>query len=399
MRVLHVSYRDNNGGAAIAASRLHSAMLAQGIDSTLFCIQRSGDMECTCSAMGSLGRALNSIKQKLSYKLMQLFKVRGSLNLFGSGVANRINKMDVDVVNLHWINCETLSISEINKIKHPIVWTLHDLWPMLGCEHYPQQNDRRYIDGYTLGIFDLDAWTWRRKRKKWSNFSPVVVCVGNWLANCAKQSILLKDKRIEVIHNTLNIEIFKPIDKEKAREILNLPQNKKLVLFGAMGGMTDARKGFDLLLCALNKLWESGDSSQIELVVFGRKEVGLEKEVPFSVHYLGQIYNDALSAVVYSAADVMCVPSRQETFGQTAAEAMACGTPVVAFNYSGLIDIIDDKVNGRLVPPYDTAEYGKAIEDVLSDNEMKLNCREKVLRICSDERVVNSYVEIYKSVI
>ncbi|MDP8933007.1 MAG: glycosyltransferase, partial [Cyanobacteriota bacterium] len=104
-------------------------------------------------------------------------------------------------------------------------------------------------------------------------------------------------------------------------------------------------------------------------------------DVGFKTHYLGRLEDETL-AKVYAAADVMVVPSRYEAFGQTASEALACGTPVVAFNVTGLKDIVDRQQNGYLAEPYDSEDLARGIAWVLEDPErhQKL-CRSARLKV------------------
>ncbi|MEO1149300.1 MAG: glycosyltransferase, partial [Cyanobacteria bacterium J06638_22] len=143
-----------------------------------------------------------------------------------------------------------------------------------------------------------------------------------------------------------------------------------IVLFGSAHGTSEKRKGFHLLLGALAELNQLSDaSSHIQLAVFGQKSPDQGIDFGFKTHYLGTFQDDLSLSLVYSAADVMVVPSLQEAFGQTAFEAMACGVPVVAFDATGLKDIVEHKLNGYLAQPFDTADMANGLHWILSNPE------------------------------
>ena len=136
-----------------------------------------------------------------------------------------------------------------------------------------------------------------------------LVTPSHWLAECAKSSSLLQEYPVNVIANGLDPEVYKPLNRLLLRESLNLPQNKQLVLFGAMQGTDDRWKGFPLLVPALQSLSKSGWQDKIELVVFGSSQPENPMDVGFKTHYLGRLEDESL-AKVYAAADVMVVTSR-----------------------------------------------------------------------------------------
>lgn len=225
-----------------------------------------------------------------------------------------------------------------------------------------------------------------------------IVGLSKWLAECARKSTLFRDKKVINLPNPIDTTIFKPFDKEKARELWSLPLDKKLVLFGAMGATSDPRKGFVQLSEALNKLVDKN----IELVVFGSSKPKNSQNFGFKTHYLGHLHDDVSLVTLYSAADVMVVPSLQEAFGQTASESMACGTPVVAFGATGLLDIVDHKLNGYLAKPFDTTDLAFGIEWVLNApnyNELCKNAREKVIREFDSVVVAKKYIKLYEEIL
>jgi len=158
-----------------------------------------------------------------------------------------------------------------------------------------------------------------------------VVGLSRWLNQCAKDSTLLKDKKHVSLPNPLNTNIYKPFDKGKSRELWSLPQDKKLVLFGAMSATSDINKGFKELSEAIQML----TCKDVEFVVFGSSEPENAPDFGFKTHYLGSLADDVSLVTLYSAADVMIVPSLQENLSNAIMESLACATPVVGFDIGG----------------------------------------------------------------
>jgi len=274
-----------------------------------------------------------------------------------SGVIDSINDTSPDIVHLHWICAAMIKLEDLRKINAPIVWSLHDMWAFTGGCHYDEecqayeQNCGNCIVLRSTKEHDLSRKVYRRKEKVFAQIGNMtIVGLSRWLSECAKKSSLLKDKTHISLPNPIDTNLFKPFDKQKARGLWDLPTDKYLILFGAMGATSDPRKGFKELKEALAHLI----NSNIELVVFGSNEPKESQKLGFKTHYLGYLHDDVSLVTLYNAVDIMIVPSLQEAFGQTASESMSCGIPVVAFGSTGLLDIVDHKVNGYLAKPFES---------------------------------------------
>src|SRR5690606_33089294 len=313
-----------------------------------------------------------------------------------------INSATADLVHLHWVNSGGMSVSEIAQIKKPVVWTHHAMCDFTGRCYYDAGFDR-YVEGCrqcpalkSSSACDLSSMNVSKKANSISAITNLtVVGVSRWLADCALKSIPLSKARVVHLPNPINVRVFHPVEKTASRQKLGLPVGKKLVLFGAIAAVEDRRKGFEELTEALKLL----SCADVELVVFGGHK---PKKCPgfcFNTHWLGHIDDDELLRTVYSAADVMVVPSLQEAFGQTATEAMACGTPVVAFGATGLLDIVDHQVNGYLAEPYYPSSLAEGIEWVLGHpnyEELSMNARKKVETSFDYKVVAEKYKRLYE---
>ena len=207
----------------------------------------------------------------------------------------------------------------------------------------------------------------------------------------------MKNWNTFVIPNSLNIETWRPIDKKIARQIIGLPIDTKIIAFGALG-INQLHKGFDLLIQALKLI-----DKDVLLLVFGNDKINqhsLDFGIP--VHFMGNLSDDLSLRLVYSSADVMVVPSRFESFGQTASEALACATPVVAFNTSGLKDIVIHKSTGYLAEPFSVNDLSNGIVWTLqnnTNNKLGIRGRTFVENNFSTKIVSGKYISIYNSVI
>ena len=380
MKVLHLSNSDS-GGAGRATLRLHQGLRGLGIDSKILVQFKSGDDGAVLAPQSNLEKLFFKLKltEHLDALPLRLYRQRDrtdfSPELLPDGMASKIAQHNPDVINLHWVCHGFLKTETLAKFKQPLVWTLHDMWAFTGGCNYSQECDR-YTDSCgacpilrSNQSWDLSRWGWQRKAKAWKDLNLTVVTPSSWLAKCASSSSLFKDVRVEVIPNGLDTQKYKPIDRKIAREFINLPQDKHLVLFGAMYPNSDRRKGFHLLQPALQSLSKSGWQDRIELVVFGACEPKEPADMGFKSHYLGRLSDEISLALVYAAADVFVAPSVQDNLPNTVMEAIACGTPCVAFNIGGMPDMIEHHSNGYLAQPYQVEDLAQGIAWVIENRE------------------------------
>ncbi len=360
------------------------------------------------------GKAGNLLRPALG-NLAMCLQQSGNANLHSgnwlpSDWSGKLNYTDAEVVNLHWVGGEALSIEDIGRIRKPVVWTLHDMWPLCGAEHYVADDDcARWRTGYSKesrpaseGGLDLDRLVWRRKLRAW--IRPMhIVAPSQWLANCARESALFKNWPVSVIPNVLNTGIYQPLDRDFCRQALGLPHDRKIILFGALGGGRDFRKGYDLLLESLERLAHQESVQNVLCVVFGQSEPKRPPKLHFPIRWMGHVHDDVVLALLYNSADLMVVSSRQEAFGQTATEAQACGTPVVAFNTTGLPDVVAHRETGYLAKAFDVEDMAQGLGWVLADvghhRELRNAARERALRLWSPEAVVPQYLSLYRSLL
>jgi glycosyltransferase involved in cell wall biosynthesis len=430
IKILHVS---TSFGTSSAGYRLHKSLLKE-TDADSYCFVQSSsldDMRIVKLSDGILSKIKLKIFSKIENILINTFYPNrlnlpfSSASFSSKNVVKQINNIKPDIVHLHWICGGFMKIEDIAKIKPPIVWSLHDQWGYTGgchivAEQAPQHSGKwmphccydldRMCNKYTqncknCGVLrstkekDLSFRILQRKKKVFGKIkSMVIVGVSRWMADCAKKSTVFSNKKVICLPNPIDTNVFKPVDKFQSRMLWNLPKDKKLVLFGAIAATSTSYKGYDSLAEALNKI----SSENVEFVIFGSSEPTNPPKLPCKVHYLGHLYDNVSLVSLYSACDVMVVPSKRESFGQTASEAFSCGTPVVAFGIGGLTDIIDHKINGYLAQPFDTSDLAKGIDWILNSenyDELSKNAREKVVREFDYGVVAPKCINLYEEVL
>jgi glycosyltransferase involved in cell wall biosynthesis len=292
---------------------------------------------------------------------------------YGEKAVRSIDYSHYDVVCLYWITGAFLRPESLKVIPVPIVWRLSDMWAFTGGCHYSGGCTRYQAQCGACPLLgskksrDISHSLWRRKRRAWNGIDITVVSPSRWLAEAARSSALFCDCRIEVIPTGVDLHIYQPLDALLARRLLNLPLDRRLVLFGASSPRDDVRKGFSVMKHVLAELALRQSTAGIHAVVVGVQGAAAENDLPVPASYLGKLHDDAALNLAYAAADVVVVPSLEDNLPNVALEAFAAGTPVVAFASGGMGDIVDDGSNGCLVAPGNAGMFARAIEWVLSD--------------------------------
>lgn len=418
MKILHLNNSDTDGGAAKGAFWLHTALKDAGADSKMLVARKRTDDDAVIGLSGAIQKSVYLFRSEVLDGLpLQRYKQRTS-DFFSTcyspiplpdGIKQQVSKINPDIINLHWICHGFLPPEMFSQLKQPIVWTLRDMWGFTGgCTYTGNCSRYEHSCGQCpqLGSgseSDISRILWKRKQHSWRDANLTIVTISHWLADCARRSSLFRDRQIEVIHNAVDISVFRPICKSHAREILGLPQDKNLILFGAISATKDLRKGFQYLAPALKNLGKAGLCTSTELLIFGSSRPKEPVELGIPIRYMGKLNDEITLALLYSAANVMVVPSVQEAFGKTAIEALACGTPVVSFDSTGLKDIVEHRKNGYRAKCFDSDDLAKGIAWVLQDIDrwrlLSYRARQKVEQEFSLEIQANAYLKLYQSIL
>jgi len=413
MKIAIVSHSDLAGGAARAADRLHREFLAAGLDSRMHVSFKHSKSASVVEPATRTGRAWSLLRPALAHAIQGLQRSGDqnwrSLGLLPGFADRRLLAEAPDVVNLHWIGDETLSIGEVARLarRRPLLWTLHDMWPFCGAEHYTDERaTARWRHGYPVSSrpssqagLDIDRWTWSRKAAAWRDIPPIhLVAPSRWMAACAAQSALMQNWPLTVIPNVLDLNKFRPMPRGTARQILGLPIDGPMLLFGSIGGNEANRKGWDLLSQSLANL--ASAHPDVTCVIIGQDRPANPPDLGLPTRWLGMLHDDTSLALAYAAVDVTVVSSRQDNLPQMATEAQACGCPVVAFNTGGLSDAVEHLCTGYLAQPFDAGDLANGIRWILADTERGAGlggaARRRSERLWSADVVVAQYLSAYR---
>ncbi len=249
---------------------------------------------------------------------------------------------------------------------------------------------------------DITRFAWRHKSSHVGKSPVTVACPSSWLARCAKESSMFRNTDVLTIPYGMNLESFRPVPRATAREILGLPAEPLLILFGSIAPMEDPRKGFTWLYDALHHALLQQFSPRTHLAVFGARKAPEGVHFPMTTHFLGRVSDENSLRLIYSAADVFIAPSTEENLANTVLESLACGTPVVAFDIGGMPDMVRHRENGYLVPRVDAGELASGIRWMLEagDREtLRRNARATMEQKFNVLQVAQQYIQLYSSIL
>lgn len=413
MEVNFLSFTSYRGGAAKATFRFLKAIEQNNIKIQWYTIEKNLYNYSFIKTPSFLSRMIHKFFWYLSGGVVFIFiknnKNKQSLNLFGSNFAkNMINKSSL--IHVHWINNETLNINDFKLLSNKSIITLHDEWFYCGCEHHALKDEElsRVLYGVDslktyLGLSDM---IFLLKEKKYKELKNVIFTVpSNWMKERAQQSLLLSKSDIRVIPNPINIEVFKQNQVDNIIVPNFLKKSDFVLLFGAVDGDVTDIKGFSILLKTLKIISSDYNiSKKLKILTFGSNKKGYSEYYGIQSYSFGYINDEYLLTQLYSLASITVVPSKIESFGQVAAESLSCETPVLAFNYSGLTDIVKHKENGFLAEPFSSNSLAEGIKWFYSLNKRELerlgaNGRRHIEESFSDKIVGSKLIKLYNEIL
>lgn len=409
MKIFHCNTL-GSGGAATAASRLQTALCAEGVESCMGTMQCSQGAKRQCCLIGNWQRRFSLLALRAENVFFRLLGTKFnhifSTGLFPSSVHNRINAKNADIVHLHWVQENFVPLWSLTRIDRPIVMTLHDTWGFTGGCHILQGCDQ-YATGCAAcpRVSPHAQWIVRQginiKRRAYDSAQINVVIPSRAYLYMARQSTLLRQCKLHHIPNSIDTVSYAPLEQEWAQQIMNLTPRMPTLLFGAMAATADFNKGYDLLYQALHHLPQYTTQSP-QLLVFGASD-GVKSISGYPVHYLGRLHDDVALRAAYCAADVFVCPSREDNLPNTVMESLACGTPVAAFAVGGIPEMVEDKVNGCLATPQDPDALARAIAYILEDVERRTQMRHAARRVVEERYampvVAKQYINLYEEIL
>ena len=378
------------GGAAIASSRLHQALLAHGIDSHYVCVHAREVGENVHEMPQGWRRKIFLTLTKLLRGVWKFTPYRKSicLNLIPMfGLEKLLKEIKPDVVHVQWLNADVASYEQIGKLPYLVVFNLHDLNLILP-EVGGHPTDNRYFEGVSRMNTDwLNLWLWKRKGRMIKRLNPVFIGPSKWVVEACAKSINGKGYSGYAISNIID-SVFKYIPE------LRKSHDKFVILFGAFGGRKNSYKGWPDLEAALALLSEEMKKN-CEVHIFGESSSDTEVHgIPLK--FLGPISDPIKMREIYHQADVFAFPSVQETQGMTKVEAMLCGLPVVAFDRTACAEGIQHKITGWVAD--DIQSLAKGLEYFYEHHEDRGKVAQLAAELFDEKRIVDSIFSVYRNV-
>jgi glycosyltransferase involved in cell wall biosynthesis len=413
MKCLLLSTFEQQGGAARSAHRLYQSLQQMGIESRMLVQYKDSDDSRVLGPKGALSLLSPGVRPYLDAFPLLFYRTRlsppWSLAWLPKNISQDVASFSPGLIHLHSVGHGFLSLAAIRSLSGPLVWTLHDSWPFTGgchlpgaCELYqmncgccPQLNARHE--------HDLSRWGWNRKAKYWPELDITFVAPSRWMAQCARSSSLLNSFPIEVIPNGIDTSRFVPGDRDIARAAFGLPQKGLVLLYGASAFTRDNNKGFAFLKNSLSLVAESLRKKNLTVAVFGDGDYNEIEIEGIPVRSYGGLAADEKLISLYRAADVFVLPSLQESLSNTVMEAMACGTPCVAFDVGGVGDLISHGGNGFFAKAADEQELAEGIMWMLADEDRRAklgrNARETIEDGFSLTKIAALHVALYNRIL
>ena len=420
---MQISTYDITGGAARATYRLHRGLLQIGQDCRTLVRYKASTDDSVVGVVPENPAEKVEEEFFLSVAIQQYYinshrtdisNTLFSLSYPGYDLSTLPMVQAADIINLHWVAQyqSPVTLHRLFDLGKPVVWTLHDQWAFTGgchytagCEEY--RKDCAECPQLSDDPFNLPGTILKDKLRLFKNANLTVVTPSRWLGACAKESKLFKNLCFEVIPNSLETDVFRPLPKAKAKKSIGLPTDITTLLFGVEYG-NEKRKGFRELMGAIQYCLKDDDfqdlvrANKIRLICFGYTSDELEA-VGIPVKALGYLDSDEKIMTAYCAADIFVLPSLEDNLPNTMLEAMSCGTPVVAFDVDGMPDAVINGKTGQLVSLGDVKEMGKAILSLIFNPEkrgrMGKECRKKVEEQYKLEIQAQRYLGLYQELI
>ncbi|EIW17051.1 MULTISPECIES: glycosyltransferase [Pelosinus] len=403
MKVVHINLFDKHGGAARISWTLMNYLTQMGHETVTFAHHTASQDDRVIQIP-----FLQTAWQK---KLLDQQEKEGLFDLYSAALLKVLNHPlfeQADLVHLHCINGNYFSFLLLPFLaSKPLIWTLHDPlaftanclsidvcngWKEDWCGACPQDTENK--SGLQRELVQLI----KSLMYKVSNFTAV--CPSAWLSRQAKVS-LLQEKEIRLIYNGVDVGTFQPGSKEELRFKLGLPVNQKIILFTAHGGLNNPYKGGEYLRQALLQLYKQ--YPDIVLLTIGSYSVSTLEDFPILHIDVPFIDNQQQLAQYYAAVDLYVSPTLAEVFGLTICEAMASGTPVVAFAVGGIPELVIHKENGYLVERGNVGELIEGISYFLENEEIRQRAgraaRLRVVEKFSERRMVDEYICLYEEIL
>lgn len=401
MRILHLNTYDTHGGAARDAYRLHRGLLDRGIDSRMLVGHKmSSDPTVEVLAGGRIRQLANRAVGLMGDAIgLQYLTYPASFRLLWHPWYREADVLQLH--NLHDGYFNPFTLLGVSR-DQPVVLRLADMWSFTGHCSYSYDSDRwksgcgscPYLDAEPALPVDTSHLHWSLKKRIFSRLNLGVVAPSGWMASLASRAPVLAGSEVHHVPSGVDSELFRPLDRQAAREALDLPADRPVLMFGAVS-LQDERKGGDHLRSVLHRL--ASRDSQLMVLLVGNTAEDLELPVP--ARRLGWVSNDRFLAQCYSASDLFLAPTLADNLPNAVLESLACGTPVVAFDVGGVSDAVRHLETGWLAEAGNVSELAEGIGRLLADDSSRERMgefgRRRVQEQFQPGQEVDRFLELY----
>jgi glycosyltransferase involved in cell wall biosynthesis len=394
-------------GAGYAAFRLFKGLrdITSKIEPTLYTTVRNHEGEASVNVVphpGGHGKGWQILQSPENSKPGMTIFTKNHPAISNSQLSRWVK--DCDVINIHW-TARFLSLENIaflTQIGKPVVMTIRDMQPITGGCHFFHGCDKWKTDCSSCPQLydtydDFPAKVLAAKRELYNFDNLTLVALSNHTKNILKQVPYFKDCRIEVIPNSIETDVFKPTDKLDARKALGLPENRKII--GYVPSFASEVKGYKEIIQAFKIINEKVDDGDKPMVMLVGNKTPADEEILLDKMSLGYIADDEKLALAYSAADVIVVPSLEETFSNTTAESIACGTPVVGFKTGAIPDLAKGGVTGLSYEIGDVSGLVTGIFEFLGKEKNVIECKKFADKQLEFSLQAYRYQNLYSSLV
>src|SRR6266511_2259840 len=424
MNILHINTLDNEGGAARAMYRLHQGLLRLGHRSHLL-VSAQTVHEPNIDVIHLQSEPFHTLTDTVMDTIGLALETRFGLNALAYRNSWHIPQLPVfrqaDVVNLHNLHGGYFNLHAQPALasRKPVVWTLHDMWALTGHCAYSYNCTRWRTGCYDCPLLkepgrqiveppptsmDRTRSVWEAKRRVYQTTSLHIVAPSKWLYGLVQESILAAAASLQCIPYGVDVDMFHPVDQMAARQALDLPADKHVIFFSAAGAIDgrrlNGRKGFAYLVRALEQLPDAG--SICLLTSGGWAELGEHAE-RFDVRQLGYLSGEEDQRLAFAAADLFVLPTLADNLPLVLIEALACGTPIVAFNVGGVLELVLHLETGYLARHKDADDLAQGIRLLINGDTLRAHMRQRCREIAEAEYSLElqsqRYLDLYRRAI
>jgi glycosyltransferase involved in cell wall biosynthesis len=403
LKILFINKYDTIGGAGIAALRLSKGLENKFQTDNYFLVGIKNSGAPNVYVTRSPGFQ-NMVERGVNY-LSNLAGLQFQWFPFSpSNILKKALELKPDVISLHNIHGGYFSISLLSELSRiaPLFWTLHDMWAFTASAAHTYGDEswkslKAGKDEYKfyppLGI-NTGNWLLKKKQKIYNNSEFSVITPSKWLHDLAVQSPLLKNKKIVHINNGIDLNIFKPHDRNLTRKELNIPLDAKVLVFGAEYASGTVYKGGEDLIRILHQINQSGE--KFHLLIIGKGDLSSFNNFSnLKLHQTGYLNSEELMSKYLAAADLMIYPTKADNLPNALVEAIGCGTPAVTYDIGGCGEIILNDFNGFVIEPFNTDKFASAVINIFSSPDLLINFKNNSLSHSKKYFNLNSMAEDY----